>query len=139
MKNSELFNKCVKYIETISKIFEYQERECDFIVNYRDKIEDVGPNGKGRPMLDIILELNSHIDKVNLQSLGNINGRQRYLYNLYIEICCGTKTVDDGLGLTDIERNCLERIQDISKPLTDITIPAELETEFFKLILLKSN
>ena len=133
-----LYNKCMKYIETMEEIFEYQKIDSNFIGDYRYKMQEITPNGKGGDMLDTIIKLNLAIDIENLKSLGNITKAQRYLYDLYIEICTGTKTVENVTNLTNEERTCLKKIQVIPKPLTDITIPSDLETEFFKLIL-KSN
>ena len=136
MPNLELYNKCLGYLNTVSEIFRAQKREVDFS-HYFNKIRDIGPHGKGRPLIDLVIELNEYIDSKNLEYIGGMNKRQKILFDIYMDICTGIRKVEDVKGLTLEELNCLKTVQVIRTeiPTPDlIELAADVELEMFRLI-----
>jgi hypothetical protein len=140
MPNVELYKKCLVYLDTVSEIFRTQHREADF-QSYYNRIVEIGSGGKGRPLIDLIIELNEYIDSKNLEYLGPLTRHQKILFDIYMDICTGTRKVEDIRGLTPEELNCLKTAQTIrtEAPTPDlIELAADVELEMFRIIKAKS-
>ena len=93
MNNFNLFGNCIHELELTTSIFAEQKRTVDFS-DFRKRLDDIGPLGKGRPLMDIIAELRLYVDKLNIEYIEQMkndslstNGKK--LFDIYICICSG--------------------------------------------------
>jgi|688.fasta_scaffold243591_1 hypothetical protein len=149
MESSKLFAKCTRELDVVESVFRAQKRDDDFS-EFRHRLEKVKPQGKGRPMLDILIDLKAHIDSLNVRYIEGMTGRplslnQHRLLDAYLTTCSG-KEIETTYTPTAQEAHCLEtakKLHDTVKSGNNITqdlieLSADLELEIFRIIATKN-
>ena len=149
MESSKLFAKCTRELEVVESVFRAQKRDDDFS-EFRHRLEKVKPRGKGRPMLDILIDLKAHIDSLNVRYIEGMTGHplslnQHRLLDAYLTACSG-KDIETTYTPTAQEAHCLEtakKLHDTVKGGNNITqdlieLSADLELEIFRIIATKN-
>ena len=149
MESSKLFAKCTRDLDVVESVFRAQKRDDDFS-EFRHRLEKVKPRGKGRPMLDILIDLKAHIDSLNVRYIEGMTGRplslnQHRLLDAYLTTCSG-KEIETTYTPTAQEAHCLEtakKLHDTVKSGNNITqdlieLSADLELEIFRIIATKN-
>ena len=149
MESSKLFAKCTRELDVVESVFRAQKRDDDFS-EFRHRLEKVKPRGKGRPMLDILIDLKAHIDSLNVRYIEGMTGRplslnQHRLLDAYLTTCSG-KEIETTYTPTAQEAHCLEtakKLHDTVKGGNNITqdlieLSADLELEIFRIIAAKN-
>ena len=149
MESSKLFAKCTRELDVVESVFRAQKRDDDFS-EFRHRLEKVKPRGKGRPMLDILIDLKAHIDSLNVRYIEGMTGRplslnQHRLLDAYLTTCSG-KEIETTYTPTAQEAHCLEtakKLHDTVKSGNNITqdlieLSADLELEIFRIIAAKN-
>jgi hypothetical protein len=149
MESSKLFAKCTRELDVVESVFRAQKRDDDFS-EFRNRLEKVKPPGKGRPMLDILIDLKAHIDSLNVRYIEGMTGRplslnQHRLLDAYLTTCSG-KEIETTYTPTAQEAHCLEtakKLHDTVKSGNNITqdlieLSADLELEIFRIIATKN-
>jgi hypothetical protein len=149
MESSKLFAKCTRELDVVESVFRAQKRDDDFS-EFRHRLEKVNPRGKGRPMLDILIDLKAHIDSLNVRYIEGMTGRplslnQHRLLDAYLTTCSG-KEIETTYTPTAQEAHCLEtakKLHDTVKSGNNITqdlieLSADLELEIFRIIATKN-
>ena len=154
MESSKLFAKCTRELDVVESVFRAQKRDDDFS-EFRNRLEKVNPRGskqpgKGRPMLDILIDLKAHIDSLNVRYIEGMTGHplslnQHRLLDAYLTTCSG-KEIETAYTPTAQEAHCLEtakKLHDTVKSGNNITqdlieLSADLELEIFRIIATKN-
>ena len=149
MESSKLFAKCTRDLDVVESVFRAQKRDDDFS-EFRHRLEKVKPLGKGRPILDILIDLKAHIDSLNVRYIEGMTGRplslnQHRLLDAYLTTCSG-KEIETTYTPTAQEAHCLEtakKLHDTVKSGNNITqdlieLSADLELEIFRIIATKN-
>jgi hypothetical protein len=159
MESSKLFAKCTRELDVVESVFRAQKRDDDFS-EFRHRLEKVNPRGsnprgskqpgKGRPMLDILIDLKARIDSLNVRYIEGMTGRplslnQHRLLDAYLTTCSG-KEIETTYTPTAQEAHCLEtakKLHDTVKSGNNITqdlieLSADLELEIFRIIATKN-
>ena len=154
MESSKLFAKCTRELDVVESVFRAQKRDDDFS-EFRHRLEKVKPQGskprvKGRPMLDILIDLTAHIDSLNVRYIEGMTGHplslnQHRLLEAYLTTCSG-KEIETTYTPTAQEAHCLEtakKLHDTVKSGNNITqdlieLSADLELEIFRIIAAKN-
>ena len=159
MESSKLFAICTRELDVVESVFRSQKRDDDFS-EFRHRLEKVKPlgnnpqgskpRGKGRPMLDILIDLKAHIDSLNVRYIEGMTGHplslnQHRLLDAYLTTCSG-KEIETTYTPTVQEAHCLEtakKIHDTVKSGNNITqdlieLSADLELEIFRIIATKN-
>ena len=164
MESSKLFAKCTRELDVVESVFRAQKRDDDFS-EFRHRLEKVKPLGnnpqgskprgssprvKGRPMLDILIDLKAHIDSLNVRYIEGMTGHplslnQHRLLDAYLTACSG-KDIETTYTPTAQEAHCLEtakKLHDTVKGGNNITqdlieLSADLELEIFRIIATKN-
>ena len=149
MESSKLFAKCTRELDVVESVFRSQKRDDDFS-EFRHRLEKVNPRGKGRPMLDILIDLKAHIDSLNVRYIEGMTGHplslnQHRLLDAYLTTCSG-KDIETTYTPTVQEAHCLEtakKLHDTVKGGNNITqdlieLSADLELEIFRIIATKN-
>jgi hypothetical protein len=149
MESSKLFAKCTRELDVVESVFRAQKRDDDFS-EFRNRLEKVNPRGKGRPMLDILIDLKARIDSLNVRYIEGMSGRplslnQHRLLDAYLTTCSG-KEIETTYTPTAQEAHCLEtakKLHDTVKSGNNITqdlieLSSDLELEIFRIIATKN-
>jgi hypothetical protein len=149
MESSKLFAKCTRELDVVESVFRAQKRDDDFS-EFRHRLEKVKQPGKGRPMLDILIDLKARIDSLNVRYIEGMTGRplslnQHRLLDAYLTTCSG-KEIETTYTPTAQEAHCLEtakKLHDTVKSGNNITqdlieLSADLELEIFRIIATKN-
>ena len=149
MESSKLFAKCTRELDVVESVFRAQKRDDDFS-EFRHRLEKVKQSGKGRPMLDILIDLKARIDSLNVRYIEGMTGHplslnQHRLLDAYLTTCSG-KEIETTYTPTAQEAHCLEtakKLHDTVKSGNNITqdlieLSADLELEIFRIIATKN-
>jgi hypothetical protein len=142
METPTLFNKCMRELELTIAVFAEQKRPADFS-EFRKRLKEASLSGKGRPILDIILELRMYVDALNIKYIENMKNppcslsiNEKKFFDLYMNLCSGRQ---DNISYepTSEELEYLNMIKTVEE--NNIKFASELEISIFQMIARKNN